>query len=463
MSEAAPVTLYDRLIQHLPQVEGPIAKKLDFTVKLKWTLIVLVSYFVLKHVPLFGLGASALAQFQSLSVLLGADFGSLLSLGIGPIVTGSIILQLLNGSGLLKFDLTNHAGKARFQGTNKLFSYFFLVFESFIFVFMGGLSPDPAIAGTTMFLTLQFVLVFQLILGGFLIILLDDLVSKWGLGSGISLFIAAGVSESLFIQLFSPFKAAGSEYMVGAVPSIFQALARADGSTLALSLAGIIATVFVFMLAVYFQSMKVEIPLSFGRVRGMGIRWPLNFLYTSNTPVILVAALLANIRLAAYFIQSRFGADSVMNIANWFSAPHLLRDLINSGSFAIGWTPYAQAIFYMVIMMVGSLVFAWFWMQTSGMDARSQAKTIMSSGLQIPGFRNDPRIVEHILNRYIGPLTVMGGLAVGFLSSIADISGAVVSGTGLLLAVMIVYKFYEDIARQHMMDMNPTMRKFMGR
>ena len=463
MSEAAPVSLYDRLIQHLPQVEGPIAKKLDFTVKLKWTLIVLVSYFVLKHVPLFGLGASALAQFQSLSVLLGADFGSLLSLGIGPIVTGSIILQLLNGSGLLKFDLSSHAGKARFQGTNKLFSYFFLVFESFIFVFMGGLTPDPTLVGTSMYLGLEFALVIQLILGGFLIILLDDLVSKWGLGSGISLFIAAGVAESLFIQLFSPFKTTGSEYMVGAVPAIFQALARADSATLALSIAGILATVFVFLLAVYFQSMKVEIPLSFGRVRGMGIRWPLNFLYTSNTPVILVAALLANIRLASYFVQTRFGSQTAASIATWFSPPHLLRDLINAGSFVIGWQSYGQALFYMLIMMVGSLIFAWFWMQTSGMDAKSQAKTIMSSGLQIPGFRNDPRIVEHILNRYIGPLTVMGGLAVGFISSIADISGAVVSGTGLLLAIMIVYKFYEDIARQHMMDMNPTMRKFMGR
>ena len=463
MSEEAPVSLFDRFTAHLPVVEAPIAKKLDFATKLKWTLIVLVSYFVLKHVPLFGLGASALAQFQSLSVLLGADFGSLLSLGIGPIVTGSIILQLLNGSGMLKFDLTTHAGKARFQGMNKVFSYFFLIFESFIFVFMGGLTPDPLLKGTSLFVGLELALVAQLILGGFLIILLDDLVSKWGIGSGISLFIAAGVSESLFIQLFSPFTTTGSDYMVGAIPSMFQALARADGSTLALSIAGVLATVFVFMLVVYFQSMKAEIPLSFGRVRGMGIRWPLNFLYTSNTPVILVAALLANVRLGAYFIQNRFGADSAVNLANWFSPPHLLRSLITGGSFIIGWEPYLQALFYLAIMMIGSLIFSWFWMQTSGMDAKSQAKTIMGSGLQIPGFRNDPRIIEHILSRYIGPLTIMGGLTVGFLSAIADISGAVVSGTGLLLSVMIVYKFYEDIARQHMVDMNPAMRKFMGR
>lgn len=462
MSESVPVSLYDKIIQHLPQVEAPMQKKLDFTVKLKWTLITLIAYFVLKHIPLYGLGAQALAQFESLAVLLGADFGSLVSLGIGPIVTASIILQLLNGSGLIKFNLGTSEGKARFQGTNKLMSYFFLIFESFIFVFMGGLTPDPALLGTSAYLMFELALVFQLVLGGFIVILLDDLVSKWGLGSGISLFIAAGVSESLFIQLFSPFKTVGSEYSVGAIFSIFQALSRADMTTLAISVAGILATVFVFMLVVYFQSMKVEIPLAFGRVRGMGVRWPLNFLYTSNTPVILIAALLANVRLAAYFVGNRLGFDAVA-LSSWFNPPQLVRQLISASSFNIGWTPYAQALFYMVIMMVGSLVFAWFWMQTSGMDARSQAKTIMNSGLQIPGFRNDPRIVEHILNRYIGPLTVMGGLTVGFLSSVADISGALISGTGLLLAVMIVYKFYEDIAKQHMTDMNPSMRKFMGR
>jgi len=95
------------------------------------------------------------------------------------------------------------------------------------------------------------------------------------------------------------------------------------------------------------------------------------------------------------------------------------------------------------------------------MDAESQAKQMMSSGLQIPGFRRDQRVLERLLERYIWPLTVMGGLAVGFLAGVADLSGALSRGTGILLAVMIVYKLYEEIAQQHMMDMNPMLRKFM--
>ena len=60
------------------------------------------------------------------------------------------------------------------------------------------------------------------------------------------------------------------------------------------------------------------------------------------------------------------------------------------------------------------------------------------------------------------PLTIMGAIAVGILAAGADLTGAVGTGTGILLTVMIVYKLYEEIAQQHMMDMNPMMRKFMG-
>lgn len=116
---------------------------------------------------------------------------------------------------------------------------------------------------------------------------------------------------------------------------------------------------------------------------------------------------------------------------------------------------------YILLMVAGSVVFSLFWVQTAGMDAQAQAKQILSSGLQIPGFRRDPRIVEQILNRYIPSLTVLGGISIGILAAAADLLGALSNGTGILLTVMIIYKLYEDIARQHMMDMHPALRKMM--
>ncbi len=280
----------DTIINNLPEVAAPTQKKLPFKDKLKWTLIILILFFVLGTIPLFGLGSNALQNFEFLSILLGASFGSIISLGIGPIVTASIVLQLLNGSGLWKFDLTKTEGKRKFQGIQKLLSIFFIILEGAIYVMMGGLSPNAAYAGTPLFFQLEMVLIFQLLLGGLLIMFMDEVVSKWGFGSGISLFIAAGVAQQIFISAFSFLPNPQTPGLAsGAIPVLFQSLASGDPTTAFLKLAAIIATVAVFFMAVYLQSMKVEIPLSFGRIRGHGIRWPLNFMYTSNIPVILVA------------------------------------------------------------------------------------------------------------------------------------------------------------------------------
>ncbi len=457
-----------RLITNLPEVAGPTQKKLSFKEKLKWTLIILVLFFVLGMVPLFGLGQNALQRFELLSVILGAQMGSILSLGIGPLVTASIVLQLLNGSGILKFDLTTKEGRQSFQGLQKVGAIFFIVFEAAIYVFMSGLAPPPDLAGTAMYFQLELVLIFQLILGGLLIMFMDEVVSKWGFGSGVSLFIAAGVSQSVFIRALSPLPSPTNPGIAtGAIPALFQSLSAGDPQTAILMIAGVVATVVVFVMAVYGQAMKVEIPLSFGRIRGHGIRWPLSFIYTSNIPVILVAALLANIQLWARLMQNwglpllgKFSGNTpVSGLVAWVASPDIVGKIIRG---SIAFADFGHGFVYALIMLVGCVMFSWFWVQTSGMDAKSQAKNIMSSGLQIPGFRKDERVLERLLKRYITPLTVMGAIAVGILAAAADLAGALTSGTGLLLTVMIIYKLYEEIAKQHMMDMNPMLRKFMG-
>ncbi len=458
---------YDKLIANLPEVARPTQRRLSFKEKLKWTMICLVLFFCIGLVPLFGLGQNALSQFEYLSIILGAQFGSIISLGIGPLVTASIVLQLLNGSGLVKFDTQTPEGKKRFQGTQKLLAISFVIFEAGIYVLMGGLAPAVQYAGTPLYFQLELVLIFQLILGGILIMFMDEVVAKWGFGSGISLFIVANVAQSIFIRALSPLPSPTMPGMsTGAIPSLFQALAGGDAVTAALQLAAVVSTIVVFVVCVYFQAMKVEIPLSFGRVRGQGIRWPLAFMYTSNIPVILVAALMANVQLFGRLLQnwgypilgSFSGNQPISGLVSWLYSPNIVGEMIRG---SITGSDFAHAGAYMFFMMAGAVVFSFFWVQTSGMDARSQAKNIMSSGLQIPGFRKDQRILERVLSRYISPLTVMGGLAVGFLAALADVSGALGNGTGILLAVMIIYRMYEDIAKEHMMDMHPMMRKFM--
>lgn len=480
------------ILYNLPEVRRPSEKKLSFNVKLKWTIIILVAFFVMANVDLYGLSSNALGNLEFLQTILASQFGTIISLGIGPIVMSSIILQLLVGSGILNIDTKTEEGKKYFQGLQKIGVVFFIIFEAIVYVVMGGLQPDPALTWGTQ------ILIFQLILGGLAIMFMDEVTQKWGFGSGVSLFIVAGVSWSLFNGLFQFIDASGSNCLadfsgtpcVGNVLVIIQSVINGAPTEALTAIAAILATAAIFLGVVWAQALKIEIPLTYERIRGYGVKWPLNFFYASVIPVILVAALAANVQLfgslidtsaqvcygpegldapdctgfsefaAKYNFLGRFqDGQPISGLSFWISSTNIVDALIR-GSFqsTFIWQTIIHILFYMVL----AAVFSVFWVKTSGMDESSQAKNILGSGLQIPGFRKDPRVLESILKRYIMPLTVMGGLAIGLLASVANVVGAMTGGTSILLAVMIMYQLYQNIAQQHAMDMHPALRKFMG-
>jgi len=220
---------------------------------------------------------------------------------------------------------------------------------------------------------------------------------------------------------------------------------------------------------VWAQSLKVEVPLSYDRLRGYGVKWPLAFFYASVIPVILVAALLANLQLFGGLLENWLGHATflggfsqgrpISGPAFWLGNSKIVEGVIRG---SLTKAHILQAIFHLLFFMIFSAVFAVFWVKTSGMDEASQAKKILGSGLQIPGFRKDERILETVLKRYILPLTIMGGLAIGLLAALSDTLGALTSGTAILLAVMIMYQLYQNIAQQHAVDMHPAMRGMFG-
>ena len=473
-----------KIFQYIPEVTKPSEKKLDFNVKLKWTLVVLGAFFVLANISLFGLSNNALERFEYLAIILGTDFGSIISLGIGPIVMASIILQLLTGAGILNIDTTTSEGKKFFQGIQKLLVFFFIVFEAMIYVLMQGLQAAEGFTS---------LVIFQLILGGLAIFYMDDLTTKWGFGSGVSLFIGAGVSWRLFTSAFQFINQEGRNCLLdfgntacsGKVLSILQAVVNQySWEDLVSPIGAIIATIVIFLIVVWVQSLKVEIPLSYGRIRGYGVKWPLSFFYASVIPVILTAALVANLQLFGGLLEnaaskclegsctgiarfaSYFGflghfidGQAISGFAFWVGSTNILELLIRGGLLT---RHLIQGITHILFFAVFCTIFSIFWVKTSGMDAKAQAHKISSSGLQVAGFRQDDRILESILDRYIMPLTVMGGAAIGLLAASTDLLGALVSGTAILLVIMIMFQLYQNIAQQHSVDMNPAMRKFIG-
>ncbi len=499
---------YIAFLKRLPGIAEPLIR-LTFKTKLSWTALILLVYFLMGQIPAWGILPTSFEQFRILEILLGSSFGSLMTLGIGPIVTASIILQLLVGSKLIPLDLKTEGGRIMFQGTQKLLAVIFSFVEASAFVMMGAIPASPGLVGWV---------ILQLAAGGILVIFMDELVQKWGFGSGVGLFIVAGVSKSIIVRAFNPLTTAGTlpgiEPPAGLLPFSFSALAAGELLQAGLALLPIIATVIVFFIVIYTNAIKVEIPLAFGSISGFGRRWPLRFFYTSNIPVILVAALLANIQLMArisnnpwfgsfdqtgqpiggliYFLTppSSQALSGFLILAGlfgligaavnyWFRKGgfRLVLSMAVLGGFvwwavavmlglsSLAYVPISdilRMLVYTTFMVGGAVLFSIFWVATSGMDARSVAEQIGSIGLQIPGFRRDPRIIESVLNRYIPGLAVLGGAAVGFLAAFADFTNALGTGTGLLLATLIIYNLYEQLAAQHMEDMHPSVRRFFG-
>jgi preprotein translocase subunit SecY len=329
-----------------------------------------------------------------------------------------------------------------------------------VYVLMGGIPANPGFTG---------LVIFQLCLGGLLILYMDEVVQKWGFGSGVSLFIAAGIGSRLFSMLFQFIGPTGSFEAVGSVWAFLFSIIAGDSIGAATAIVPIIVTAVLFFIVVFAQSLKVEVPLSYDRLRGYGIRWPLQFFYAGVIPVILVSALVANFQLFAGILENWLGGptflggfsdgQAVSGLAFWIGSTEIL-GLILRGGFRLEFL--VQSIVHVLFYTFFSVVFAYFWVMTAGMDARSQAEKIMKSGMSIPGFRKDERVLESILKRYVGPLTIMGGAAIGVLASVSDLLGALVGGTAILLAIMIIYQLYQNIAQKYAMDMNPALRNFFG-
>jgi len=508
------MSLIEDISKYLPTVQKPTLK-LNFMEKAKWTMLILVIFFVLGSITVWGVNQSAVAQFTFLEIVFGSRFGSLITLGIGPIVTSSIILQLLVGSKIINWDLTDERHKKLFNSSQKILAIVFSFIEAFAFVLAGAVPP----ASSDLFVVSM--VIAQLAIGGIIIILMDEVVSKWGFGSGVSLFIAAGVSKTIFVRIFSP-PIQGTTG--GIFASAISALSQGRLDVAIISFLPLIATAVVFALVVYAQAIRVEIPMSFAMPFGKlaSRRWPLKFIYTSNIPVILTAAVIANLQVMGRLLFSKginllgtydSSGRALTGLALFVSTPSSSGDpasalaisvtSILAGIFALGfallalriWKRYAlrssvlggmfgallgvlilyvynlpmlnvtnllHVIVYMLIFVVGSVIFSIFWVSTSGMDSRSLAEQFKAASIVIPGFRHDPRIVEKVLDRYIPALTVMGGAFVGFLAAFADLTNAIGTGTGLLLTVMIVYQLYEQITSQHSDDIPQPLRKFMG-
>lgn len=464
-------------IKYLPEVKLP-GRHVVFKEKLFWTGLALLLFFIMGIIYPYGVTVEKLEEsirgFSQLQLIFASSMGSIISAGIGPIVTASIILQLLVGAEMIDIDLKKPEGKALFQGTQKILTIIISFFEAAALVIathmVDVLVENAAGSYWAVDWPLRIFTISQIGLGSILLMYLDEVVSKWGIGSGISLFIAGGVSQTIITASINPLREATGRF-AGIIPNFLDQMML--GQFEYILLLPIIMTVLVFLIVAFGESMRIEIPLSYGGIRGVGGRYPLRFFYVSNIPVILAAALLANVQMFAGF----FGVDinnpspdmtALQGVIYSFASKLTLGELHgilmpDRWSMFLDTRVLSHLVIYVVVFTVLCVVFGKFWVSTTGLDSESIAKKIQEGGMQIPGFRRDYRIIKTVLDRYIPQITIISSIAVGLVAAGADMLGAIGSGTGLLLTVGILYRLYEDIQKEQMAGVSPWIRKMMGR
>ncbi len=456
----------ESIVDKIPTVKSP-KKHVSFSSKVKWTVAVLALYFIMTNIPILGLAEGGSDVFGNFRGILAGEQGSILQLGIMPIVTASIVLQILTGTNVINLDMNDPRDKNFFQGLRRGLIMVMVVVNGFPIVFGGEFLPaSQQIAnsfGISLF-SLQFLMFAQITFGGIFIYYLDELVTKWGIGSGLGLFIIAGVSQAFVGGLFTDVLSGWYAIITGQEALSFSSetagmVLMGNGHLLA-----ILTTVIIISIIIYAESTRVEIPVSNTKIGNKG-NYKIKLIYASVLPIILVRAVQANIQFLGRGIDSflgpsmpawlgQYSADGEVFGGLFFYLTPIFRP--EDWMWWLGTTtaePLEIALRILVdisFMVLGGALFAVFWVKTTNRDAEAVAQQLHVSDMAIPGFRRSPNRMAKVLERYIPYVTIVGGALIGLLAVITNMMGTIgmVDGTGLLLAVSITYSIYEEIAEE---------------
>ncbi|CAN6297677.1 unnamed protein product [Urochloa humidicola] len=417
----------------LPEVQSA-DRKIPFREKVIYTVISLFIFLVCSQLPLYGIHSTTGADpFYWMRVILASNRGTVMELGITPIVTSGMVMQLLVGSKIIEVDNSVREDRALLNGAQKLLGILIAIGEAVAYV-LSGMYGSVSQLGTGN----AILIILQLFFAGIIVICLDELLQKgYGLGSGISLFIATNICENIIWKAFSPTtinSGRGAEFE-GAVIALFHLLITRTDKVRALRE------------AFYLRSKNA---------RGQQGSYPIKLFYTSNMPIILHSALITNLYFISQLLYRKYSGNFLVNLlgkwkeseysghsvpvgglAYYVTAPSSLADVLAN--------PF-HALFYVVFMLSACALFSKTWIEVSGSSAKDVAKQLKEQQMVMPGHRESN--LQKELNRYIPTAAAFGGVCIGALTVLADFMGAIGSGTGILLAVTIIYQYFETFEKE---------------
>jgi len=463
----------------LPEIPKP-EKKPTLNERFVWTGIALIAYLVMATTPLYGFsGVGQNDQLAFLRVVFASTQGTLMELGIGPIVTSGLILQLLVGSDIIKLDMSDSADRAIFGSATKFLTLIVIVGESLAYILGGALG--------TLTSNQELVIFVQLFIASLLVLLLDELIQKgWGIGSGVSLFILAGVCQTVMWYTFSPITFALTSTTTayfGFIPATISAFFSNTLPSILIrdfkypSLLTFSLTIVMLLVLVYIEGIRVELPITSIKYRGFQGVYPIKLLYVSNIPVILVSALGANVTFFTRILNNYVGS----NPPSWFHYlavfPPPSTNSTTTSSYPIGGLVYymtapqsvsqtvgdpIHSAIYLLYLVGMAVLFARLWVEIGGLNPRAVAKNLMDADVQVPGFRRTGLSIEQMLNRYIPTLTIIGGILIGLVAGVSDLFGVFGTGIGILLMVDIILQYYQMLLKEQVEEVSPALAGLIG-
>ncbi len=447
-------------------------KKITLTEKLIWSGIALFAYLVMGQIPLYGVTDEPQFDFLAFArVIFAAQQGTILELGIGPIVTAGLLMQLLKGSDILKLNFKDPDDRALFTSATKIVTIIVIIAEGGLY----GASVYGPLVASPAFVP---IIMMQLIFTSVIVMYLDELVQKgWGLGSGISLFIMAGVAQTILWSLFSPLP--GPDGPVGLFPFIADAIANGHAEDI-LFRSGQLPSLFTFFLTagvlgmlIYIQGIHVDIPIVSTKYRGFTAVYPIKLLYTSNIPVILTTALVANAVFMGQMLWANYNPQNENPFFNWIAqfdpaqqqspTGGLLYYISTPRGLDLAAQDPLRAIVNVILITAVITVFGRLWVELGGLTAKAAAKNLLDADVQVPGFRRSEGSVQNLLNKYIPSVTIIGGILIGLVASVSDVLGVFGGGIGILLMVDILVNYYNLLVREKVDTDMPRLAALIGR
>ena len=368
----------------IPKIPKP-NKEIKRQEKFIWTSIILFIFLICSQIPLYGIYKSEGSDpIYWMRAILASSRGTLMELGISPLITSSMIMQVLAGAKIIEVDQNLKADRELYEAATSPFT----------------------------------------------------VTSERGIEYEGAIITAV--------------------HLLMTKKNKVEAIHRAFYRNNAPNLSNLVATVIVFLVVIYFQGFRKEIKIASKQVPGFYMTQPIKLFYCSNTPIILESALVSNLYFISQILYKRYknnffikllgqwedreGGQSIPigGLAYYISPPRDLRDFIIEP---------IHSIIYVIFILLACGLFSKTWVELSGKSARDIAKSLRDNQYFLEGIRENEENVYEQLNRTIPAAATLGGMCIGLLTIFADFMGAIGSGTGILLAVTIIYEYFEEMKK----------------